>query len=287
MLNKIERIFYKYPKSIIFFTLLSFCTLVFIILSLIFDGFSSSVVKRLQQWTGIGSDEVILLEGVTFDILEPAQRRNEYILVTGIEAEGFESTLISLINISTQTINLFPYNFQVKWDEEYKALGELSSLEIENFFREYRLNIIQSFRLDKKALIDKINTLDWTIFSLVDWSGQRVSIRTELRFNQLLKEELTDFTRTENLYYSLVVDYIVKFDPQLEELAAQNIEWKPLHNQRDLGALTEKERLFKRQVVNNRDSIVPFYLQDVRNQYLELLRLDKVTPFITETYKRD
>lgn len=254
-----------------------------VLLSTIFSSLAEAWINQLKLWTGIGEVSVELYEqNSTFDLLEPAQKRNRYVIVTGLPFNGMENTLIALVNLSDETINLFPYNFQITFNGEKQILGKMTSSDIASYFEENKLFITEQLSLDISILTERIeNKQDWKLFRL-EQGGKEITLTTELAFKLYFSDKVDNFELIENLYYSLLLDYVIPFDKQFSSLL--NSTFKPLYNQKDILSLSEKNVLFYQQQSSDSSLDLPYYLVDVKEQYLTLLRLDKVTPYLKNEY---
>ena len=287
-MNTFLSILEKHKIKIIIFFLSIWILVVYFIINTMFSGFLTASIQQIKAWSGFSND--IIVTKVESSILEPAQRKNEYILVTGLEIpEKIINPLIALINLTDKTINLFPYNLKVQikgW--EYVALWMLGDAGIENYFKSHHIYITENLSLDKKLLIKRINNKeDWDLFKLVtNKKGKKVPITSLKMFDKLLLNKLDNYETADNIYYSLLLNYVIPEDLNFEDLKNSKIDWKPLYNQKDLLSLSEKTGLFIKERNKNTSALVPFFYVDVQNQYMNLLRLDKVTPYLKTTYKK-
>lgn len=273
-------------KNIIILFVAAFITIV-VILGFVFEDFTKAAYRKVKVWTGIEQENIeVLTSQATFDILEPAQKRNRYVLITGIELKSIENTLIALVNLSDETINFFPYNLQVEYNGEKRIIGKMKNKEIWDYFKKNKIYVAEVLNLNEEILVERIkNKNDGQLFKLDKDNNEKVTITTPVAFKLYFTDKINSFTIIENLYYSLLLNYVIPYDKQFEEFKEK--EFKPLYWQKDILSLSEKNDLFYQQRVADSGLDFPYYLVDVRDQYLTLLRLDKVTPYLKGIYEKE
>jgi hypothetical protein len=121
---------------------------------------------------------------------------------------------------------------------------------------------------------------------MINEKWKRVSISSVESFDKLLLKKLHNYDTSDALYYSLLLEYVIPYDKNFDELNEKKINWKPLYGQKDLLSLNEKVNLFIKEKNKSTSATVNFYYTDIKNQYMELLRLDKVTPHLKSTYQK-